>query len=107
MPGLKLDEKGNSKGEERNGDKWRLSADALNDPRSRNGYAKNGKSLCSSRTHIMFYGLVVASAYIKTYCEQYMLKDYIIPDIMAYDHPKKQRNGAFVKKWRILEVNTA
>ena len=40
----------------------------------------------------MFHGLV-APAYLKTYCEQFTAKDYII----TYDHSTKQRNGAFVK----------
>ena len=51
----------------------------------------------------MFHGLV-APAYLKTYCEQLTVNDYVIPDIMIYDHPTKQRNGAFVTKRRILEV---
>ena len=49
----------------------------------------------------MYHGLV-ALAYHETYCEQYTAKEYIITEIMTYDHPSKQRNGAFVKKWRIL-----
>ena len=51
----------------------------------------------------MFHGLV-APEYLKTYYKQFTGKDYIIPDIMTYDHPTKQRSRAFVKKRRILEV---
>ena len=49
----------------------------------------------------MFHGLV-APGYLKTYCEQHTAKDYVIPDIMTYNHLSEQRNGAFVKKRRIL-----
>eukprot|EP00979_Chaetoceros_neogracilis_P008596 scaffold1908_cov192-Chaetoceros_neogracile.AAC.1 len=53
----------------------------------------------------MFHGLV-RSDYLKTYCEQYTGIDCIVPDIMTYDHPTKQRNGKIVMKRRILEVKT-
>ena len=40
----------------------------------------------------------VSREYIHQYCEQQITtKGFIIPDIMAHDHPYKQRNGRYVK----------
>jgi hypothetical protein len=53
----------------------------------------------------MFHGLVRPD-YLKTYCQQITGIDSIVPDIMTFDHPTKQRNGKIAMKRRILEVKT-
>jgi len=53
----------------------------------------------------MFHGLVPA-AILKQYCDQHSIKEFIIPDIMTYDHPHRERSGRAILQRRILvEVN--
>ena len=40
----------------------------------------------------MFHGLVPAEI-LKEYCDQHSIKEFIIPDIMTYDHPHRERSG--------------
>ena len=39
----------------------------------------------------MFHGLVPAEI-LKQYCDQHSIKEFIIPDIMTYDHPHRERS---------------
>ena len=49
----------------------------------------------------------VAREHLHQYCEQQRTtKDFIIPDIMAHDHPCKQRNRKYVRQSRIFEIKT-
>ena len=51
----------------------------------------------------MFHDLVPADI-LKQYCDQHSIKEFIIPDIMTYDHPNRERPGrAVVQRW-IFEV---
>ena len=36
----------------------------------------------------MFHGLVPTEI-LKEYCDQHSIKEFIIPDIMTYDHPHR------------------
>jgi len=53
----------------------------------------------------MFHGLVPAEI-LKQYCDQHSIKKFIIPDIMTYDHPHRERSGRVVLQRRIFEVKT-
>ena len=49
----------------------------------------------------------VSREYLRQYCgQQRTTKDFIIPDIMTHDHPRKQRNGKYVRQSRIFEIKT-
>ena len=39
----------------------------------------------------MFYGLVSADI-LNEYCDPHSIKEFIIPDIMTYDHPHQERS---------------
>ena len=49
----------------------------------------------------MFHGLVPAEI-LKEYCDQYSIKETIIPDIMTYDHPHRERSGRVILQRRIF-----
>ena len=53
----------------------------------------------------MFHGLVPADI-LKQYCDLYSITEFIIPDIMTYDHPHRERCGRVVLQRRIFEVKT-
>jgi len=53
----------------------------------------------------MFLGLVPACI-LKQYCDQHSVKECIIPYIMTYDHPHRERSGRVVLQRRIFEVKT-
>ena len=53
----------------------------------------------------MFRGLVPAEILIE-YCDQNSIKEFIIPDIMTYDHPHRERSGRVALQRRIFEVKT-
>ena len=53
----------------------------------------------------MFHGLVPAEI-LKEYCDQHSIKEFIIPDIMTYDHPHRERSGRVILQRRIFEVKT-
>ena len=53
----------------------------------------------------MFHGLVPADI-LKQYCDQHSIKEFIIPDIMTYDHPHRERSGRVILQRRIFEVKT-
>ena len=54
----------------------------------------------------MFHGLVLAEILKKEYCDQHSIKEFIIPDIMTYDHPHRERSGRVILHRRIFEVKT-
>jgi len=45
----------------------------------------------------MFHGPIPADI-LKQYCDQHSIKEFIIPDIMTYDHPHRERSGWVVRK---------
>ena len=53
----------------------------------------------------MCHGLILAEI-LKEYCDQHSIKEFIIPDIMAYDHPHRERSGRVILRRRIFEVKT-
>ena len=53
----------------------------------------------------MFHGLVPAEI-LKEYCDQHSMKGFIIPDIMIYGHPHRERSGRVILQRRIFEVKT-
>ena len=53
----------------------------------------------------MFYGLVSADI-LNEYCDPHSIKEFIIPDIMTYDHPHRERVGRRILQRRIFEVKT-
>jgi len=53
----------------------------------------------------MFHGLVPAEI-LKQYCDQHSIKEFIIPDIMTYDHLHRERSGRVLLQRRIFEVKT-
>jgi len=53
----------------------------------------------------MFHGLVLADIH-KQYCDQHSIKEFIIPDIMTYDHTYRERPGRVALQRRIFEVKT-
>jgi len=50
-----------------------------------------------------FHGLVPADT-LKQYCDQHSIKEFVIPDIITYDHPHRERSGWMVLQKRIFEV---
>ena len=58
------------------------------------------RSLCT-----LIHGLVPAEI-LKEYCDQHSIKEFIIPDIMTYDHPHRERSGRVILQRRIVEVKT-
>jgi len=53
----------------------------------------------------MFHGLVPAEI-LKEYCDPHLIKELIIPDIMTYDHPYRERYGRVMLQRRTFEVQT-
>ena len=51
----------------------------------------------------MFHGLVPTDI-LKQYCGQHSIKEFIISDIMTYDHPHRERSGRVILQRRIFEV---
>jgi len=51
----------------------------------------------------MLHGLVPAEI-LKQYCDHHSIQEFIIPDIMTYDHPHRERSGRMVLQRRIFEV---
>jgi len=53
----------------------------------------------------MFHSLVPAEI-LKEYCDQHSIKEFVIPDIMTYYHPHRERSGRVILQRRILEAKT-
>jgi len=53
----------------------------------------------------MFHGLVPAET-LKEYCDQHSIREFIIHDIMTYEHPHRERSGRVILQRRIFEVKT-
>ena len=53
----------------------------------------------------MFHSLVPAEI-LKEYCDHHSIKEFIIPDIMTYDHPRRERSGRVILQRRIFEEKT-
>ena len=66
---------------------------------------KKEKILVMLEPQNMFHGLFPAEIF-KEYCDQHSNKEFIIPDIMTYDHPHRERSGRVILQRRIFEVKT-
>jgi len=69
------------------------------------GMLKKAKIWAIREPQNMFHGLIPAEI-LKEYCDQHSIKECIIPDIMTYDYPHRERSGRVVLQRRIFEVKT-
>ena len=51
----------------------------------------------------MFHGLVPAGIH-KQYCDQHLIKEFIIPAVMTNDHPYRKKSGRVILQRRIFDV---
>jgi len=50
--------------------------------------------------------MALSADILKEYCDRHSIKELIIPDIMTYDHPHRERSGRMMLQRRIFEVKT-
>ena len=48
--------------------------------------------------------MLVPAEILQEYCDQHSIKEFIIPDIITYDHPHRERSGRVILQRRVFEV---